>query len=270
MNFLKYQIKNFLWKSSLRRCMKDLNIDDPFVAKIYLAIEETLSRKEKLEEKCFFTSIEQIRQNFLSNSTSVLVVDFGVGKPEEIRSKKEIKEGITHLSTYGEIALGSKPEIWAVLLSNLIRQFQPITGIELGTCIGISAAYQGVAIKLNGKGQLFTLEGSPAIADIARDNLKSLDLDMVSVITGRFIDTLPKILEENAPIDYVFIDGHHDEKATWDYYQLLLPFLSSQALLVFDDISWSSGMKNVWKKIASNNKVALSVDLDMVGICVMK
>ena len=46
--------------------------------------------------------------------------------------------------------------------------------MELGTCIGISAAYQAAAIKLNEKGKLITLEGSVERTKIANENFMNL------------------------------------------------------------------------------------------------
>jgi len=71
-------------------------------------------------------------------------------------------------------------------------------------------------------------------------------------------------------VDYVFIDGHHNEQATINYFELLLPHLSPGATVVFDDISWSKGMKRSWEKICRHSAVAFAVDLKMLGICGMK
>ncbi|MDL2323185.1 class I SAM-dependent methyltransferase [Bacteroidales bacterium OttesenSCG-928-A17] len=270
MNSLKNHIKNLQWKSWMRRGKSGLDRQNPFADKIYQAIDDTIEKRFDDEELKLFDSIEKIRQQFHGNPTPISVVDFGAGGPKDTRSQEEMLSGVSFSSTYGNVCEGSKPQLWAILLAKLIRYFQPETGIELGTCIGISAAYEAGEMELNGRGKLYTLEGSSAIADLAKKNLRSLNLSTVSVITGRFCDTLPRILKGNTVINYVFIDGHHDEEATWNYYQSLLPFLSSGALLVFDDISWSRGMKRVWKKIKSDNNISLSVDLKMIGICIVK
>jgi predicted O-methyltransferase YrrM len=179
-------------------------------------------------------------------------------------------KGITHSTTYGEISLGSKPALWAQLLLKLIKEFRPQTALELGTCIGISASYQAASQKLNGNGKLITLEGAEAIARLAEKNIESLHLDNVQIVCGRFNDVLPAILKKNQAIDYVFIDGHHDEQATVNYYEKILPSLSPGALLIFDDIAWSDGMQRAWKKISSDENIVLSVDLNMLGICVIR
>jgi len=221
------------------------------------------------EEKVWINQIEQIRKQFTDNPTPVTIRDFGAGNPDSRRSDEEMAHGTTSTTTYGEISLGSKPPLWALLLFKLIRKIQPTVAIELGTCIGISAAYQAAALQLNGKGRLISIEGSEAIAALARKNIESLHLNNVEILCGTFKEVLPEVFTKISAIDYVFIDGHHDEQATIAYFELLLPHLVSGAIVVFDDISWSEGMRRAWEKIRKHDSVAFSVDLKMLGICGM-
>ncbi|OAV65795.1 putative O-methyltransferase [Bacteroidales bacterium Barb6] len=271
---LKNSLRIFQWKFWMYRGLKKLlrqtkRRDNP-VIKINKAVYETIYNRISPEEKTWINKIEKIRTNLNADKTPVSIVDFGAGKPDSKRSEEVMVEGITHSATIAETCkIASKPPVWALLLFKLIREFKPQTAIELGTCLGISASYQAVAQRINQQGRLITLEGSGEIAELAKKNFESLRLDNVSVITGRFNDTLPAILETNHPIDYVFIDGHHDEQATVAYFENLLPYLSPQSLLVFDDISWSKGMRKAWEKIIRDKNVKLAVDLKMVGICLI-
>jgi predicted O-methyltransferase YrrM len=89
------------------------------------------------------------------------------------------------------------------------------------------------------------------------------------VIVGLFKDTLKSVLEENAPIDYAFVDGHHQEEPTVAYFREILPFLCERSVLVFDDISWSEGMERAWRVIKAHESVKISIDLRYVGICII-
>jgi Predicted O-methyltransferase len=269
MSCFKDNIKSFLWKRWMLQGKRGLKENNLFAQKIIKAIDDTLHPNINPQEEQKLRSIEGVRKQFTNNPTSISVTDFGAGNPNESRSQEKMQEGLNHFSTYGAVALGSKPELWASLLFNLVRQFKPKVGIELGSCIGISAAYEATAMELNQIGKLYTLEGSPSIAKLAKENLESLNLSRAEVVIGRFCDTLLDILKENTPINYVFIDGHHDEQATWGYYQLLLPFLSPNALLIFDDISWSKGMKRVWERIKSDKHVSFYADMKMIGLCIV-
>jgi predicted O-methyltransferase YrrM len=157
----------------------------------------------------------------------------------------------------------------ALLLFRLIRAFKPSVCLEMGTSLGISAAYQAAALELNGYGRIVTLEGEESLVRLARQNFERLGLDRVTVVPGRFQDTLADVAREQAPLDFAFIDGHHDEHATVAYYRQILPHVGPSAVLVFDDISWSPGMGRAWKTIAQDERVGLAVDVSGVGICVV-
>jgi len=270
MNTLKNQLKNILWKFWMFRGMQSLKQAGVSASKIEQAIRETIYNKITAEEKVWIDRIEQIRKQFTDNPTPVTILDFGAGNPNSQRSEEEMARGSVSTTTYGEICTGSKPALWALFLFKLIRTIQPESAIELGTCIGISAAYQSAAQELNGKGRLITVEGSEAIADLAKKNIESLGLFQTEVLCGTFKKILPGILKKLTPVDYIFIDGHHDEQATDAYFEVLLPYLSPGAILVFDDISWSSGMRRAWEKISKHPAVTLAVDLKMLGICKMQ
>ena len=66
---------------------------------------------------------------------------------------------------------------------------------------------------------------------------------------SRFDIVLPKLLEEISPIDFAFIDGHHDREATLSYFKQILPFMAKGGVMLFDDIAWSDGMREAWREI---------------------
>ena len=113
-----------------------------------------------------------------------------------------------------------------------------------------------------------TLEGSLALAELAEDNLRNLGLHNAQVVAGQFWDGLKKIFGDNKPIDYVFIDGHHNKEATLFYFNSLVPHLSGRALVILDDISWSEGMRSAWNEITRNNMIKITLDLGAMGICI--
>lgn len=136
--------------------------------------------------------------------------------------------------------------------------------------MNFSAAYLAAAQELNRRGTLLTLEGAPEAAGLARENLKRLGLNERTTVTvGRFQNTLAAALKEQGPADFVFVDGHHAEEATLAYFETLLPQLSPGACLVFDDIAWSRGMARAWKRIASDPRMGVAVDLFTMGIGLM-
>lgn len=173
-------------------------------------------------------------------------------------------------STVQDACRVSKPPKQSLLMYLLIRAFKPLKVIELGTNVGISSAFQATALKLNGQGgRLITLEASPYRLRLAKELHRNLDLDNVSYIQGLFSDTLNTTLSDFGPVDFAFIDGHHQYQPTLDYYQAIWEHSTRpDTLFVFDDIRWSDGMKQAWSDVQADNKTGLSVDLGSMGLCV--
>jgi predicted O-methyltransferase YrrM len=113
------------------------------------------------------------------------------------------------------------------------------------------------------------MEAAEARVDLSRAHLARLGLDEVEVVRGRFAATLDGVLERIAPVDYAFVDGHHDEQATLDYVERITAVASPGAVLVVDDVRWSDGMARAWSRIAEGERVGLAADLGNVGVVVL-
>jgi len=44
---------------------------------------------------------------------------------------------------------------------------------------------------------------------------------------------------------------------------------AGEAVIIFDDISWSSGMQKAWTEIENDDRVAVTIDLRIMGIAVI-
>jgi len=219
------------------------------------------------DEKAWIDRIEELRSLLNSSNEEIAVIDYGAGSISNHINTPVRAEN----STVGYLCrMGSKPYFWAVLLFHLVRNHKPAVCLELGTSLGISGSYQAAALNLNGNGKLITIEGSPEIASRAAKHFNALGLKNVIGVQGLFDEKLPGVLSAYQPIDYVFIDGHHDEQATIRYFEQIYPFLSPRALLVFDDINWSAGMKKAWEKIIRDPRIGFSLDLHYPGICLLR
>jgi predicted O-methyltransferase YrrM len=229
------------------------------------AFSSSIERQASDAEKLFISQIEDLRREMEESVRDVEIVDFGAGSGSNREPGRIVHAGL------GAICRGtSRRPASGLLLMKLLRAFQPETAIELGTSVGISAAYQAAAMQLNQRGRLITLEGAPAVASIAASNLAKLGLsERAEVVVGRFVDTLPGVLDRIGPIDFAFIDGHHDFAATLEYFDSIKPSLSDSAVVMFDDIAWSSGMAAAWKKIVADPQVGLVVNIFSMGLCVL-
>jgi predicted O-methyltransferase YrrM len=230
------------------------------------ALREALTHTFSVEEQKWIDLIEQRRSFLLRSDKEIAVIDYGAGEPDSRRSKEEMKKGIQSIANVGDICKASKPAFWATVLFKIIRKTEPSSCVELGSCVGISAAYMSAALNMNRKGKLFSLEGSPETAKIAKETLGNLNLQNSSVIIGPFRETLKSVLESAKPVDFFFNDGHHDHDAVIQYFNESLPYLSDEAVVVLDDISWNPGMRRAWSEIEDDDRVFALIDLQTIGI----
>jgi predicted O-methyltransferase YrrM len=162
----------------------------------------------------------------------------------------------------------SLPPGWCTLLMRVVRELQPASSVELGTGFGISAAYQAAAMELDGGGELTTIEGSPEWARLAEEGLAELGLRNVSVLVGPIGATLPRTLD-SSPFQYAFVDAEHNEAAMLADLDALLPYLSAEAVVAFDDIDANRGMRRAWAAIRRHRRVSAAVGLGRIGIAVI-
>lgn len=233
---------------------------------IYYAVNE----KKPYNKHTYLERIENIRSEMNESKKKIHSVDYGAGSPDEKRSLEQMETGVDNSRTLSDLSrLVSKPPKWYLLFYHLIRELKPNSLIEMGTAFGMSAMYMATALEINGQGNLVTLEGAIAHADIANSNFKELQLNRVELVTGRFDDTLIEVLNRKKPIDFIFVDGHHDGDATLEYFRIILPNLSKQSLIIFDDIDWSEGMQKAWKTIISEPNIDLSLKIGNIGFCLL-
>ena len=277
-NKIFYKFKSFT-KSTLRtvylnKYIRDINkinlIDSSNSKKIINCITSSLKNEINKEEYEIIHKIEELRIKLLSNHSEIEIEDFGAGSPDSSRTELEMKKGIYLKKKISDICLqASKPYFWCLILFKLIREFKSQNALELGTCLGVSTAYQASAQKINTNGNITSIEGANSLAILSKNNLEELNLNNCQVVNGRFIDKLDEILDVSNIIDYAFIDGHHDKNATISYFELLLPYLAKHSILVFDDINWSDGMKQAWQYIINNQNIKISINLKQLGICIL-
>jgi len=149
------------------------------------------------------------------------------------------------------------------LLTRLVHSINPSAIIELGTGAGFSTMYMAIA---SDKCKIYSIEGCPDIADLARRNVKYLGLDNTKIITGSFSEILPEILPGITHPLFVFIDGDHKGEHLSAYFDTILTFSTENTVFVFDDIRWSGSMEKAWKELIRRKEVSVSIDLFRTGI----
>jgi predicted O-methyltransferase YrrM len=164
-------------------------------------------------------------------------------------------------------ALMSLPPVWALLLMRLVRTVRPRSCLELGTGVGISGAYQAAALELNGSGELTTVEGAAEWVEIARRGFADLGLPGVVTIVSPIAEMLADA--RSGPFDYVLVDAEHTEEAMLEAFEMLLPNLSAEAVVVFDDIDFYEGSRRAWSRIKRHTNVSAAVGARRFGIAIV-
>jgi predicted O-methyltransferase YrrM len=222
---------------------------------IYRLVDEVIYDKRHKE---VYDIVEEQRNHLLKDDRVITVTDLGAGSHVNNNKQKRISDITTN---------ALKPPKLAKLLYRLAAFIKPTNIIELGTCLGITTVYLQHAAP---NAKVYTLEGCPQTAGVAKEVFKRAGLNDIEVITGNFDDTLGDVLNNQEKLDFVYIDGNHQRDATLRYFEWCLPKVHEDTMLIFDDIYWSDGMKQAWEQIKAHPQVTATVDLFWIGLVFFK
>lgn len=231
---------------------KGHGVHSPFVFEF---IRSVLQHKEDIKNKQLFAELEARRSFLLKDDRTIGIIDLGAGSGKLKNEKRKVSA----------IASSSlKPKKYAQLLFNICRHYGAKRIIELGTSFGVTTTYLASADPAS---RVFSFEGIPGIASVARESFSSAGLKNIELIEGNFDHTLPRFLDsQNEPFDLVFIDGNHRKEPTLRYFNWLLPHACASTIFVFDDIHWSREMEDAWADLKTHKSVSATIDLFFVGI----
>lgn len=205
-----------------------------------------------------YQQVEALRNQLVKDPTILEVQDFGAGSTVDKTNQR----------TIASIAKNAaKPAKFGQLLYRMVNYYKPQIILELGTSLGITTSYLSLA-KPDAK--LITMEGSSAIAEMARQNFRTLKLQNAFLREGNFDQTLSTVISGLSSVDFAFIDGNHRQEPTERYFNQLLPVLNNNSILIFDDIHWSSEMEEAWKNIQQHPAVRCTIDLFFIGIVLLR
>lgn len=197
-----------------------------------------------------YRPIESLRSELKRDKTVITFTDFGDNGTVKHRSVSEI------------VRTSAKNRAQCKVLAQIIEYVKPEVALELGTSFGISYAYMANAVPT---ATFVTIEGASPIAEVASNNLSSLGI-FGNIQVGNFDQVLPKVLNNLHTVDFVYVDGNHQEVSTINYFNKIVGHLSKTGCIVFDDIYWSEGMMRAWKTICDDKRVSLSVDFYHFGL----
>lgn len=169
--------------------------------------------------------------------------------------------GISVNTTVGRIAAGSaKNHHLGKILGLAMNYLKPENALELGTSLGISAAYQQILFKPS---RFHTIEANELLTPFSSKLWERLNIQ-ATLKVGYFDSFLPEILQQQQ-YQWVFIDGNHQLEPTLRYFKYVLENTPNNCVIIFDDINWSSDMQKAWSEIVSSEYVTLCLDLFFLG-----
>ncbi len=227
---------------------KGHGVHSPFVFDFIKSV-----KNDRRQYGCYAT-IEALRKRLLADKTMIEVEDFGAGSTVLKSNQRAV---------YKMAQSSLKPKKFAQLLFRIVQYYKSATMLELGTSFGVTSAYLASG---HPAATLYTLEGSAAIANIARFNFEHLNLHNVRLTEGDFAKTLYPLLEDMPSVDLAFVDGNHRKEPTIQYFNSLLTKTTEKSILIFDDIHWSREMEEAWAIIKADPRVTLSIDLFFIGL----
>jgi predicted O-methyltransferase YrrM len=243
-----FQFKSYFKYLLTARHAKGYGIHSPFV---FSLVRDLIYQSSSYPGR---KKVQAYRRKLRHSRERVKVFDHGAGS----KVMKTTERMVSDIYRWSSI----RPK-YGRLLSLLVQYFEPHTILELGTSLGVSTLHLALPYSA---GQVTTIEGCPHTAAFTRFMLKELNVVNVEQVSGQFEDVLPDLLARLSALDFVFIDGNHQETATLSYFNLCLGHIHNDTILVFDDIHWSSGMEQAWQKIVNHPQVTVSVDLFQLGI----
>ena len=228
--------------------VNDHSLQAPFIYDFY---SKVLKKKGYSED---IIALDQLRKDLVTSRATISVTSFGASSKvnnQKVRPIADIaKGGITKKAT-------------SLLLNRIIKYYSLTNIVELGTSFGLNTMF----LAMDRQTRVDTFEGCPNTLDIAKANFAKLDYSNIKTIAGNIDQTLPGYLTEiDHSIDFAYIDANHRFAPTMKYFELLTKKVSSQSVLVFDDIHWSAEMSRAWQTIANDRRVTLSIDLFTLGI----
>jgi len=213
--------------------------------------------EEVLEDDRYYYAFgenEMLRRRLLNDRGRLQIDDFGAGSKANPARERSIRDVARHSAVSS--AAGR-------FLFRLVQFVKPSRMLELGTSLGISAAYQAAAAR---RARFLTIEGCPSIAEAARENLDRFGYSKVEISTGKFTEKLPEALEKLEQLDYLYLDGDHRRGASLQYFEQCLKYAHPESVFVIADIYWSEEMREAWQQMKAHPAVRLSVDVFHFGL----
>lgn len=154
----------------------------------------------------------------------------------------EESELLKELVAYAEVDLEHVDMLSGRVVGRFLALLISICGakrvLEIGTFVGYSALCMAEA--LPEKGQLITCEYNQRYEELARNFFSQSEAGgKIKLVMGNALETIPTL---NGTFDFVFLDA---DKINYPrYYDLLIPIIRPNGLLIIDNTFWNGTVLN--------------------------
>lgn len=132
--------------------------------------------------------------------------------------------------------------------------------LELGTSLGSSMIHMAA---VPSRVYLQSIDYQASLIHKVKSVLEDLDYSRgIRLVNANFDDVLNAMQEK---YDMVYIDGDHQYNSTLRYVGVLKGNLSSQSVIILDDIRWSKQMNEAWKVLVEDTFFNYTVDFGRMG-----
>ena len=242
-------------------------------------------RMVMMDENAYYIwgEIERCREKMLRDERELEFVDYGSAiksRSLENGSKTACRLEFRDMRRVCDIARRSLAKRkYAQMLSRLVNwlgashslengsgtayslEFRGLTIVELGTSLGVTTAYMAA---MDSRNRVVTFEGCEAVANIAKENWKALNINNIECRVGEIdVEELVRDIEH---LDVAFIDANHTYVSTCEYFDVLAGKVREKSVIVVDDIHYSEEMEKAWKAICADERVTSTIDLYQMGL----
>ena len=221
-----------------------------------------------------WAKIEEIREQLLRDEREVTFVDYGSGRALSSSPADANKRLVK------DIAKGSLAQKkYAQMLARLVRwlgsanpqylskrkEDRGLNIVELGTSLGVTTAYLAT---MNKGDKVLTFEGCNAVAEIAKENWKLLEINNIECRVGEVTEESLRLamVDLQGGLDVAFIDANHTYEGTKSYFNVLVEKVHEKTVIVVDDIHYNQAMEKAWMEICADERVTSTMDLYQMGM----
>ena len=221
-----------------------------------------------------WAKIEEIREQLLRDEREVTFVDYGSGRalpssPADANKRlvKDIAKGSLAQKKYAQMLarlvrwLGSANPQY---LSKR-KEDRGLNIVELGTSLGVTTAYLAT---MNKGDKVLTFEGCNAVAEIAKENWKLMEINNIECRVGEVTEESLRlaVVDLQGGLDVAFIDANHTYEGTKSYFNVLAEKVHEKTVIVVDDIHYNQAMEKAWMEICADERVTSTMDLYQMGM----